>query len=499
MSDWFIANKDGLRQIAERLVERRGFGIIGGELYQNVMDTDATECVMTIEKLPGRPVAELRVVDNDPNGFPDLSHAWTVFASSLKKVDPTKAGRFNLGEKMVLSFCKEARIHTTKGMVEFGPEGRKDYTRRKRDVGTEFWCLIDCTQNRYDQLIEYMHRIIVKPGLKLTVNGETIASRKPIDVFVDRLPTEAAGDDGVLRKTIRQTEIEIYDPLPGEIPSLMEMGIPVVETGDRWHYNVKQKVPLNVDRDNVTPSYLRDVRVVVFNHMHNHITEEDTTSVWVNEAADNDKCTDKAVEEFRIKRYGEKSVALDPTNPEANAEAVAHGYTLIPTRGLSSGQRKNLYEAGTLVTSSTAFPLAGKGAYSDDPNAPSVEVIQQENWSASMSLLHEYTVGVAKRLLGKQVEVRFVRCKSFVGKPWIACYGRGHAVSHFDYNIHKMGKEWFADGATEKVDDLILHELAHEFETNHLSEKYYEACTKLGARLKSAALKEPNWFLEFTK
>ena len=66
MSDWFIANKDGLRQIAERLVERRGFGIIGGELYQNVMDTDATECIMTIEKLPNRPVAELTVTDNDP-------------------------------------------------------------------------------------------------------------------------------------------------------------------------------------------------------------------------------------------------------------------------------------------------------------------------------------------------------------------------------------------------------------------------------------------------
>jgi hypothetical protein len=262
---------------------------------------------------------------------------------------------------------------------------------------------------------------------------------------------------------------------------------------------VKQKVPLNVDRDNVTPAYLRDLRVAVFNRMHDQITEEDTTSLWVNEATSDEKCSSEAVETFRVKRYGEKSVALDPTNPEANAEAVSHGFTLIPSRGLSSVQRKNLYEAGTLLTSSMAFPLAGKGAYSDDPNANPVEVLERGEWSESMIRLHEYTLGVAKRLLGKSISIRFVRCNNFVGKPWIACYGRGHALSHFDYNVHIMGKEWFAKGATENVDDLILHELAHEFETNHLSENYYSACTKLGARLKMCVLKEPDWFLQYAK
>jgi hypothetical protein len=32
------------------------------------------------------------------------------------------------------------------------------------------------------------------------------------------------------------------------------MGIPVVETGDRWHVDVAQKVPLNFDRDNLPPA-----------------------------------------------------------------------------------------------------------------------------------------------------------------------------------------------------------------------------------------------------
>ena len=50
------------------------------------------------------------------------------------------------------------------------------------------------------------------------------------------------------------------------------MGIPVVETGDRYHVDVQQKVPLNMDRDNVTPAYLRAIRVAVLNATHGRIT-----------------------------------------------------------------------------------------------------------------------------------------------------------------------------------------------------------------------------------
>ena len=38
-----------------------------------------------------------------------------------------------------------------------------------------------------------------------------------------------------------------------------EMGIPVVPVDEnlRWHVDIGQKVPLNIERDNLTPSYLR--------------------------------------------------------------------------------------------------------------------------------------------------------------------------------------------------------------------------------------------------
>src|SRR5690606_31645875 len=115
----------------------------------------------------------------------------------------------------------------------------------------------------------------------------------------------------------------------------------------------------------VTPAFLRSVRVAVFNEMHNRISDDDTTQTWVEEASSDKNCSDDAAETLRVKKYGEKSVAFDPTNPEANNEAAAHGFTVIPSRGLTSGQRDNLKRAGTLQSSSAAFPLAGKGVYGD--------------------------------------------------------------------------------------------------------------------------------------
>jgi hypothetical protein len=287
------------------------------------------------------------------------------------------------------------------------------------------------------------------------------------------------------------------------VPTLYELGIPVVQTDDKWHVNIQQKVPLNSDRDNVTPAYLRDVRVSVFNHMHQHITEEDTEATWINEATSDETCTDEAAETFRVKKYGEKSVASDPFNREADAEAHAHGYTVIPGRGLTRGQRENLKRAGTLRSSTQEFPTAGVGAYSDSPEAQPVDVVPEERWSKGMRLIREYTIGLGQRLLGKDVHVRFVNCRYFLGKRWGACYGRGHVLALgegvFDYNLFVLGRKWSDRGVTPEVDQLIIHEFGHDFASNHLCEDYHQGLCCLGATLKAEALKDPDWFRKFVK
>lgn len=490
MSNWFTADKDGLRQLHERLVERRGFGIVGAELYANVMDTSATDCLFTIEKFPRQPVIRVRVEDNG-EGFHDLSHAWTIFAPSKKKLDPEKAGRFNLGEKVVLSFALEGEIHTTTGTVKFDSSGRTVNGRKKRSQGTVFEALLRGNQERYEQLLDYMRRVIVRPGLNLTVNGEVVPHRTPIHVFETPLKTEIGED---LRPTVRITKVEVYEPLEGDIPSLFELGIPVVETDDRWHYNVLQKVPLNADRDNVTPAYLRSVRVAVLNEMHNRIQPEDTTTSWVYDATSSPDCSDEAIGTFKLQKYGEKSVAFDPGNPEANNVAAANGFTVIPSRGLTTGQRENLKRAGQLISSSQQFPDAGRRAYMGGPNAKPADIIPESEWTRGMKNIHAYTLFLGRRLLGKPIYVIFVK----VGEKWDACYGQGQISSEFHYNVQSLGKKWFDGPVRPEIDELIIHEFGHEYATNHLSEDYYKSLCRLGAKLKALALAHPEDFGPFT-
>lgn len=452
MWKWFDADKEGLRQIAERLVERRGFGIIGAELYQNVMDTDATECVITLEKGRGRGSYHLTCEDNDPAGFPNLRDAYTVFAPSHKKSDPEKAGRFNIGEKFVLAFCREAWIETTKGTVVFGARGRTERPRSRRKVGTKFSAVIECNEERKREFLTHMQRILVRPGFTLRVNDVVIPERTPLAEFEETLVTEH-GDD--LRATKRRCTVEVYKLVEGETAMLYELGIPVVETGDKWHYSVGQKVPLNMDRDNVTPAYLRDLRTYVYNHLHRGVSSEDTEDRWVEEATSDPKVTDEALTYFKRRKFGDSAVAEDPFNRDANAAALTDGRTLITKHGLTKGQRENLKERGLLISSSEAYPTAGKGAYSDDPEAEPVEEIPESKWSKGMREIFEYTQGVARRLISKKIEVRFVNGR---GCRWSACYCTGHLIGRpsFDYNVTVLGRRWFANGVTESTDDLIL-------------------------------------------
>ena len=82
----------------------------------------------------------------------------------------------------------------------------------------------------------------------------------------------------------RETSIQVFAVLPGESATLYELGIPVVVTGDRWHYDIGQKVLLTLDRENVQLGFLRQVRVAVFNRMHGQLSPEDVNSEWAETA-----------------------------------------------------------------------------------------------------------------------------------------------------------------------------------------------------------------------
>src|ERR1700726_596538 len=131
MSYWFSVDKSGLGKQAEE----HGKGRLIGELIQNALDeVGVTQIAVTLTLVPGRPLADLTVEDDSPEGFKDLSHAYTLFAESYKRSNPEQRGQYNFGEKLVLAVCEEASISTTTGTVIFASsEGRIEKPRKKRE------------------------------------------------------------------------------------------------------------------------------------------------------------------------------------------------------------------------------------------------------------------------------------------------------------------------------------------------------------------------------
>lgn len=110
-SSWFEVDKQGLAKILER--KGKEFALM--ELIQNAWDEPGVTKVTASLEYRGRNRALLVVEDDAPEGFQNLSHAFTLFAESVKKANPEQRGRFNLGEKLVLALCDEVTIQTTQG------------------------------------------------------------------------------------------------------------------------------------------------------------------------------------------------------------------------------------------------------------------------------------------------------------------------------------------------------------------------------------------------
>ena len=167
----FEVDVDGLKQ----LVAKRGKSFILFELYQNARDQNVTSIAVTFERV-GNIQYRLFIEDDDPEGFADLSHAYTLFAPSVKKDRPDKSGLFNLGEKLVIACCSEATILSTTGGIRFDAEGRHKL-RQRRQVGSSFEGFINITLDEFEQACREFRAVIPKDGVSVTFNGQVIGHR----------------------------------------------------------------------------------------------------------------------------------------------------------------------------------------------------------------------------------------------------------------------------------------------------------------------------------
>ncbi len=460
---WFEVDRGGLRQ----LLEGRDKSFILRELLQNAWDEKGvTRCDVHLTPIGGRPAVRLQVEDDAPEGFYDLRHAYTLYADTRKRRDPMKRGRFNLGEKQVLSLCEQAVISTTKGTVEFCKDGNREFHPTKRQAGSIFDGIIRMTRAELEECRKAIRMFLPPEGITTTLNGVEVQKRKPRTVIEATLTTEHQNGDGQWKRTQRKTQVEVHEPLADEKPMLYELGLPVVEleSGDPWHVNVLQRVPLNTDRDNVSPAFLRDVRAEVLNKLADSLTEDEAAESWVTEATEDDRIESEAVEAIMTRRFGEKRVVADPNDPRSREKAIAAGYTIVPPRALPKATWGHVREAGAVPSSSALFPTRTADA----------ENVPWNEWTEEMHALADLTRRIAKLCLDRQVRVTFYTST--------ATCSADYTSGTVNYNMSRLGKAWLAAGNRERQLRLIIHELGHSF-GGHLDEAYYKGLAKIGAKL----------------
>lgn len=483
-----IVDRKGL---AKKLANRPKGHLIF-ELIQNAWDENVKVVSVDAEMIKGQPYCRVVVTDDAPLGFQSLESVYTLFRDSKKTDDPEKRGRFELGEKLVAAVARRMEVCTTTGTVIIEGDERR-HGRKKTEKGSIITVEIRMTNAEFTEACFEVLRLIPPDGILTTFNGARLVGRKPLHTFRAPLQTVKGDAEGNLVHAQRMTDVHVHAVKPGETACIYEMGIPVVETGDKWHYDVQQKVPVNWERNNVPPSYLKTLRVLALNAMHEDLNPEDAVQPWVSEALDDSRCDGDAVKGVVVHRFGEKAVITDPSDPEGTKLAVSQGYTVVPGGSFSKGAWDNIKASKALLPAGQVTPSPKPYHPDGDPE----KVLDRAKWTPDMWRIGEFAEGLFKRLTGEEC------CVDIVNEPqayWSANFGGGSILGRrLCLNFGKLGKRWFARAKRDvEVLDLLLHEYCHHTVHDHLSHDMHKEATRLGAVLANLVFDDPAFFAEAT-
>lgn len=485
---WFEVDKSGLRKQAQE----RGPANVIVELISNSLDermSGVTSIIVNARPVRGKQLAKVSVEDNSPIGYgSNLDHAYTLFASSYKRINAEQSGQFNFGCKLWLSLCQTAKISTVTGTVEFDAKGYRSVSRRGRQVGTLVEGTMAMNRTELAEFQRLMQQLIIPGDVTVTFNSNPLTSRVPIKSFKAQLAMKIADAQNVMRISQRKTTVDIYDPVAGTTPMLYELAAPVVETDIRWDIRIGQKVPLNRDRDNVTPAYLREVKRVVAEQMSKELTPDDMAG-WCNDVLADKKSSADLCDAIVRGRFGDKAAIYDPRDPEANINwQTQHDGKLISGGHLTGEQWENVRRHQLLKPAGQLAP--SHKAYSDDPDAPPATFYDESELTSGMNAVRSRAYQLAGAIGVRKLEVQF---STNMNPVVLACYSRrGLTNGRLDFNVPRLGEDWFADGNAVAVDALIIHELAHHFVSSHTHPelgpegsawRFYDACCHVAAMI----------------
>ena len=465
--NWFEVDTEGLKALQAGKPKH----YILRELVQNAWDEDITECKVDTDFNFSDNTCTITVTDDNPEGFKNLRDTFVLFGDTVKRRDVTKRGRFNLGEKQAIAICESAEVSTTKGTVIFDKEGRRTTDKRTTE-GSTVTLNLKMTNKQYEKMLDTAEKYLTPKNIRHIVNGEEIPYRKPFIVARDYLPTQFEVD-GQLRNTERITDINLIEQEEGY---LYEMGLPVIKLGCPFAVDVQQKIPMSVDRESVTPKYLKRLYGVVLNNTIDELNPEQSSDTWVRIGSGSDTMTQETMQKLIEKRFGGKVVVANPLDPVANDDALAEGYKVIYGRELSKAEWANI-KVHNLIQSATS--LFGKGIADD---------IKPYEPDENMRIVEKLAKKIAKRFLKRNINVNFY---TSIQTSSAASYGNGC----LDFNITRLGKAFFEKPVSVKTIDIIVHELGHE-KGMHTETDYHKLITKLAGELTITALNEPAFFNE---
>jgi hypothetical protein len=467
---WFDIDRAGLRRMTN------GLSTLVWEMLQNAVDTDATEIDLRIEPLVVRGATVrsrtvLAITDNDPRGYEDLRHSFTLFAPSTKADDDSKRGYMNIGEKLVLAWAVEGAVETLSGSVKFNADGTRTTGRRRTEVGSYHRFVLDVPATERDKMIAAARRILVPAGKTVRVNGDVLQSSPVIDETTASLRLLVLDGEAMVQRE-RVTRITLHEPDAEHGSWLYVLGMPVQAIDIRWSVNVEGRLKQDVKRDQVPEGQLQRIRVAVTDLMVDALTVADANTWGRAALKDVEPVTVRKLVELR---HGVDAVAYDTRDREANARAQSNDRTVI-YGGAYSGEEWAAIKR--VRTEDPSFVAPAGQLFNTLPSIVPAKLIPQSEWTPDAVRVVEYAKNAYRHLFGGTLSVaiadnRDVTCSATMGNGKLTLA------------VHRLGGwDWFKVGNEAAQVSLLLHEFGHDgHECHNHNEVWANNALDLAGRL----------------
>jgi hypothetical protein len=451
----------------QAIVRERGEVTLLDELVQNALDTNAK--VITVEiSSPATNRVRIEVIDDDPLGYVDLSHAYTLFAPSVKRDDASKRGFMNVGDKLAVAYAVAGRITSTSGSVIIDGDERRRGTKRT-DVGSHVDLTFPMSKATMSKLIERARTYLITEGVTFTVNGEVLPGSMPSSSTKTRLGLYVE-KDGDMQVSQLVTQLDLYEP-DTRGSWIYVLGIPVERIDELpVSVDVRGRLKADIKRDQVPARELHRIKVAIADHLAAELTHEDVTGWARSTMAD---ASPAVVQRIVAETFGVDAMVANPSDQQANIRATEEGRTLIPTRAFSSAEWQQVRE---LRAADPSFAPTTSSEYGAITGGSLSEAIPPDEWPPMAVSVAGYAQEVFAEL--------FPGCKLQVsvhdgGK--IDCIATMRREVNHGHLTLIVG-DWFSD--QQEVLDTIIHEFAHfEADGHGHSIRWGEACASVGARI----------------